>query len=1206
MAFKNYRTMYDRYKIAEKIGEGNMGEIYRVFDLLKDHKELAMKIIKRSVNNKHQQYASKRFKQEFDIMSKLKHPNLIKVYDFGAISINDGLEINYFITMEYLRGQDLREFLIKNQKLEIGLALDIIVSLLRALSFIHSRNIVYRDLKQDNAFILLDGSKRYKSIKLLDFGISDIEKKIEKNKIKGTLQYMAPEVFCKDIDHRIDIFALGILFFEILTGTMFYKDSKASSIIEDLSNADKYNAYKYLVLDNIKDHKLRHIINKMTVYNKNDRYCSCSDIICDINNLLNKNYPLETPVTAIAYVLGVNFVDRDMEISFLQDQLNNNDTKLNIILGDTGSGKSRLFEEFRKRCQLSGIFFIETQITENSKPYELFIKIIRQLLIHSCPELIMKYGPELKRLLPNEEKLNDHTLKEIFDPKIEKGILINAIINFIIDFNDNRKRKLVIFIDDICLIDENSLSTMLELLFKTRNNKAIKLFAASRSRDEKIITILDILERNQMVNILNIKGFSIENIEVFIKTIFGNKEIDTKLLETITLFQNKVGGNPYFLQEFIRELIHKQFIVKQKHGWTLTGNMDDIGPMRDLKDIVENNLNKLCLDNTEQDALTVLALLAHPVGPDEFKLILNILPRQLYKINFQAFFNFLLENEVILLKDNRFSVANNLIKDVIQAGINDRNRSMLHFFIAEAYLKLYSKALNHGEQRKDGPYRKTMPGENELIETIAYHYSLTEFLSEELFKKDMILFLEKAGDIHKREYAVKKAMYYYDKALGLLNKFYSGLNDKIIEILHKKGEISNILGNWNESLAHYSEALKISLQYNIENKVMSSKKYLAEQLRSLNKYDEAIPWFNECLSYYTKHSQHYEKNEVMMKIGLLYYNKDEFEISATYLQRSLALAESNNYLDLISRSLNGLGLIDLAKNKLESAKNYFEKGLLYARSFARDKYLVLAGINNLGIVSRKLGDYDKALEYYNNLLKMTENYAYKQMIGIALGNMGAIYGQMGKYDKAMGLFKRAVRIYWELGDIKKLCIFKVNLGKCFKDIKEYANAERTFEEAIQKAQGLGNKYLLCSFYFSLSEVCFLMGNFDKSRQYNELSMNLSQEANRGDIIFFSKILKEKLRGLNDKESAIKELENLYNITTDEISRADVAYEIFNLIEKKGDTWIKYRNIALDILERAYKETPNKKYKDKIDALISVNTTKAGPLKYKDETWGRLY
>ena len=199
------------YRIVEKIGEGGMGEVFRALDS-RLHREVAVKILPPHVADDPDRRA--RFDRESRAVAALSHPNILAIFDVGVAG-----PVTYAVT-ELLEGESLREHL-SNGPLPVRKAIEIAVQVARGLSVAHDKAIVHRDLKPENVFILNDGR-----VKILDFGLARTATDAavtttgtEPGVVMGTVGYMAPEqVRAQPVDARTDLFALGIVLHEMLSG----------------------------------------------------------------------------------------------------------------------------------------------------------------------------------------------------------------------------------------------------------------------------------------------------------------------------------------------------------------------------------------------------------------------------------------------------------------------------------------------------------------------------------------------------------------------------------------------------------------------------------------------------------------------------------------------------------------------------------------------------------------------------------------------------------------------------------------------------------------------------------------------------------------------------------------------------------------------------------------------------------------------------
>jgi serine/threonine-protein kinase len=203
-------TLAGRYQIIEELGKGGMGRVYKVHDT-KIKEKIALKLIKPEIAK--DKKILERFSNELKFARKIRHKNICQMFDLGE---ERG---THFITMEFVEGQDLKKLIRQSGQLAIGTTINIIKQVCLGLSEAHTLGVVHRDLKPSNIMIDADGNAR-----IMDFGIarSIVGKGLTGAGVMiGTPEYMSPEqVEAKDIDQRSDIYSLGIIMYEMLTGRL--------------------------------------------------------------------------------------------------------------------------------------------------------------------------------------------------------------------------------------------------------------------------------------------------------------------------------------------------------------------------------------------------------------------------------------------------------------------------------------------------------------------------------------------------------------------------------------------------------------------------------------------------------------------------------------------------------------------------------------------------------------------------------------------------------------------------------------------------------------------------------------------------------------------------------------------------------------------------------------------------------------------------
>ncbi|WP_331104286.1 serine/threonine-protein kinase [Archangium sp.] len=209
------RTISGRYRILRKVGHGGMGSVYLAEQPGLGHK-VALKFLNPALSQ--DESIARRFLNEARSYGLVAHPNAVALHDFGQDE-----EGNLFISMEYVEGQDLKTLLKAVGRLPTGEALDIALQLADVLAHAHWQKVVHRDLKPEN--VMVHRGLRGYHVKVLDFGIARIladgaTRLTDQGVAAGTPRYMAPEqVQGKEVDARADIYALGLVLFEMLTGT---------------------------------------------------------------------------------------------------------------------------------------------------------------------------------------------------------------------------------------------------------------------------------------------------------------------------------------------------------------------------------------------------------------------------------------------------------------------------------------------------------------------------------------------------------------------------------------------------------------------------------------------------------------------------------------------------------------------------------------------------------------------------------------------------------------------------------------------------------------------------------------------------------------------------------------------------------------------------------------------------------------------------
>ena len=261
----------DRYEVKETIGEGGMANVYLAHDEILD-RSVAIKVLRGDLSN--DEKFVRRFQREALSASSLSHPNIVEIYDVGE---DNG---DYFIVMEYVPGKNLKQLLKKRGNLTVTEVVDIMLQITSAMGVAHDGLIIHRDLKPQNILIMDDGG-----IKITDFGIAmalNATQLTQTNSAMGSVHYFPPEQASgKGSSLKSDVYSLGIMMYELLTGSLPFKGENAVEIA--LKHLKEPIPLIKDTMSNIPQ-SIENVIVKATAKNPKNRYNNANEMMRSILN----------------------------------------------------------------------------------------------------------------------------------------------------------------------------------------------------------------------------------------------------------------------------------------------------------------------------------------------------------------------------------------------------------------------------------------------------------------------------------------------------------------------------------------------------------------------------------------------------------------------------------------------------------------------------------------------------------------------------------------------------------------------------------------------------------------------------------------------------------------------------------------------------------------------------------------------------------
>ena len=292
----------NRYKIIKSIGEGGMANVYLAWDTILE-REVAVKVLRGDLAD--DEKFVRRFQREANSASSLRHPNIVEMYDVGE---DNG---KYFIVMEYVNGKTLKNLIKKRGALNLTEAIDIMLQLTSGIACAHDSYIIHRDIKPQNVMILEDGR-----VKITDFGIAmalNSNELTQTNSVMGSVHYLPPEQASGNGSTiKSDIYSLGILMFELLTGKVPFKGDNAVEIAikhmrDPIPSVVDINPSIPMSVENI--------ILKACAKNPKNRYDSVTEMYNDLKTCLSEERAHEE---RIVYKYSEHNLEESKNISKLE------------------------------------------------------------------------------------------------------------------------------------------------------------------------------------------------------------------------------------------------------------------------------------------------------------------------------------------------------------------------------------------------------------------------------------------------------------------------------------------------------------------------------------------------------------------------------------------------------------------------------------------------------------------------------------------------------------------------------------------------------------------------------------------------------------------------------------------------------------------------------------------------------------------------
>ncbi len=639
------------YQTIAQIYESVNSLVYRAIRQ-KDRQPVILKFLKEDSPSPQE---LTRYKQEYDITHSLKIEGVINVY---------GLEYyqNYLILiLEDFGAISLREF-VNSKDINFHVSLPYFIAIADILGHIHASNIIHKDINPSN--IVIEPSRGI--LKLIDFGIStqlSRENPTLKNPniLEGTLAYISPEQtgrMNRTLDYRTDFYSLGVTFYELLTGKLPFETMDALELV-----------HCHIAKQPIAPHEVNpelpliisEIVMKLMAKTAEERYQSAFGLKADLEICLSQlqengqilSFPLATKDISDKFQIPQKLYGRSQEVETLLkafERTSEGPTELMLVAGYSGIGKSALVNEVHKPITQKRGYFISGKFDQFQRniPYSAVVAafdgLVRQLLTENDEEL-RKWREKILTVLGSNAQVIIDVIPNVEliigpqPPVPELGAMeaqnrFNLVFQNFIRAFCSLEHPLVIFLDDLQWADSASLKLM-ELMMRDNNTHYLFLIGAYRDNEvtptHPLMMILEGLRgQNVTINQITLSPLQPEHIcQLIADTVHSNIDSVKSLAE---LVNRKTGGNPFFVNEFLKTLYTESLFTFDFEKLCWLWNIPQIEEKGITDNVVELMIGKLKkLPGFTQNFLSVAACIGATFSLNTLSVVSKKSRKELFK-----------------------------------------------------------------------------------------------------------------------------------------------------------------------------------------------------------------------------------------------------------------------------------------------------------------------------------------------------------------------------------------------------------------------------------------------------------------------------------------------------------------------------------------------------------------------------------------------